>query len=171
MFRHTGVDENGVPQFATPPGIGDERTTPPTESTWELAGLDRYWPVGACEDINADGRMDLFLGEWFQELPSRMFQNESAAGNHLFVDITPQPEAIGALVELFCPGRLGDEDGRIASRSVVANTGYASGVTTELHFGLGQAPAADIRVTLPHGNGVVERRGVHANQRLTISAN
>lgn len=169
VFRHTGVDENGVPQFATPIGLGDERTAPPTESTWEVIGLDRYWAVGASADYDHDGRLDPFLVEWFQELPSRMFHNESDAGNHLFVDVVPQAEAIGARVELFCPGRLGDEDSRITTQSVTANTGYASGTSTELHFGLGQAPAVDVRVTLPHGNGVVEQRGVHANQHLAIN--
>lgn len=170
VFRHTGVDEDGVPQFATPSGLGDERTEPPTESTWEAAGLIRYWPVGPSFDFDRDGRMDVFLGEWFQELPSRMFHNESDAGNHLFVDVVPQPVALGARVELFCPGRLGDEDSRIATESVTANTGFCTGVSTELHFGLGQASAVDVRVTLPHGNGTVERRGVRANQYLTIDA-
>lgn len=171
VFQHTGVDEDGVPKFATPPGLGDERTEPPTESTWEEAGLIRYWPVGPSFDFDRDGQMDVFLGEWFQELPSRMFQNKSDAGNHLFVDVVPQPSAIGARVELFCPGRLGDEDSRIATESVTANTGFCTGVSTELHFGLGQASAVDVRVTLPHGNGTVVRRGVRANQYLTIDAN
>lgn len=170
IFQHTGIDENGVPQFATPPGLGDERTEPPTESTWEAAGLIRYWPVGPSFDFDRDGKMDVFLGEWFQELPSRMFHNESEAGNHIFVDVVPQPAAIGARVELFCSGRLGDDDSRIATESVTANTGFCTGVSTELHFGLGQASAVDIRVTLPHGNGTVEQRGVRANQYLTIDA-
>ncbi|WP_246308138.1 CRTAC1 family protein [Halorarum salinum] len=171
VFQHTGVDENGVPQFATPSGLGEERTEPPTQSQWEtVVGIDRYWAVGASEDYDRDGRLDPFLVEWFQELPSRMFHNESDAGNHLFVDVAPQAEAIGARVELFCPGRLGEEGGRIATQSVTANTGYASGVSTELHFGLGQAPAVDVQVTLPHDNGTVQRRGVRANQHLTINA-
>ena len=41
-----------------------------------------------------------------------MFHNESNAGNHLFVNIVPQPEASGAKVELFCPGRLGEDERR-----------------------------------------------------------
>lgn len=171
VFRHTGVDENGVPQFAIPPGLGDERTEPPTQSQWEtVVGIDRYWGTGATADFDRDGKMEPFLAEWYPDLPSRMFDNESEAGNHLFVDVQPQYRAIGSIVELYCPGRLGDDDSLIGCRSVTPYTGYAAGVPTEVHFGLGQAPAVDVRVTLPHGNGTIERRGVRANQYLTIDA-
>lgn len=171
VFRHTGVDENGVPRFATPSGLGDERTEPPTQSQWEtIVGIDRYWGTGATADFDRDGKMEPFLAEWYPDLPSRMFDNKSEAGNHLFVDIEPQPRGIGSIVEVYCPGRLGDNDSLIGCRSVTPYRGYAAGVPTELHFGLGQAPAVDVRITLPHGNGTIDRRGVRANQHLTIDA-
>lgn len=171
VFRHTGVDENGVPQFTNPPGLGDERTEPPTESQWEtVVGIDRYWGTGTTADFDRDGKMEPFLAEWYPDLPSRMFDNESEAGNHLFVDVQPQHRAIGSIVKLYCPGRLGDDDSLIGCRSVTPYAGYAAGVPTEVHFGLGQASAVDVRITLPHGNGTVERRGVRANQHVTIDA-
>lgn len=171
VFRHTGVNENGVPQFATPPGLGDDRTEPPTESQWEtVVGIDRYWANGAAADFNRDGNMEAFLAEWFPDLPSRMFDNNGETGNHLFVDIEPQPKGIGSIVKVYCPGRLGDTDSLIGCRSVTPYRGYAAGIPTELHFGLGQAPTVDVQVTLPFNNGIIEKRGVRANRRLTIDA-
>lgn len=168
VFRHEGLS-NGVPQFSNPDELGDERTEPPTLSNWELAGIPRYWPMGVSADFDRDGRNESFVCEWFPELPSRFFTNETEAGHWLEVEVTPQRDAIGAQVEVFCPGRLGDEERRIGSRPIVANTSYGAGAHSVAHFGLGQSPAVDVRITLPHGTGVVERRGVRADQHLTVN--
>ena len=52
--------------------------------------------------------------------------------------------------------------------AVDAQTGYASGQEALAHIGLGKMNACDVEVVLPHGKGRIERKGVKANQRLTI---
>lgn len=166
-FRNLGADGDSV-EFETPPGLGDERTTPPTWSTWEEIGLDRYWANGAAADFDRDGRIDVFVSEWFPELPSRLFGNETKTGNGLFVEVAPHNEAIGAQVDVYCPGRLGDPEALVGSRPLTLEVGYGAGLPAELFFGLGEAEVVDVRVTLPNDGGVIEQRGVRADQRVML---
>lgn len=172
IFRHLGVDGD-VPRFADPGGlVGDERETPPENSSWEdFMQMPRYWPTGASADYDRDGRMDTFVVEWFPELPSRLFRNETKAGNWLFVDVLPQSEGIGAEVEIFCNGRLGDPQALLGAREVTVSVSYAAGIPSEIYFGLRNAKKVDVRVTLPHGGGTVELRDVDANQHVVVPAN
>jgi hypothetical protein len=169
VFRHTGLDEDGIPVFAVPSGLGDERTTPPTESGWERIGLDRYWANGAAADYDRDGKVDSFLSEWFQDLPSRLFQNNTRSGNGLFVELAPRQDAVGARIEVYCKGELGDPEGLIGTRALTLEVGYGAGLPHEVHFGLGHANKVDVRVVLPNSGDVIERTGVRAGTRLTIS--
>lgn len=175
-FRHTGIDETGVPQFSIPSGLGDERTSmpPPLENPWDdLVGIPRYWATGASADYDRDGRIDSFMVEWFPELPSAMFRNETTdTGNGLFVDVVPHADAIGAKVEVYCARGLGDADQLIGAREISIEVGYAAGLPTELHFGVGWATKVDLRVTLPNGGEVIERENVNvrADPHVVISA-
>jgi hypothetical protein len=52
---------------------------------------------------------------------------------------------------------------------MAAGYGYASGQPGYVHFGLGQEARVDVEVILPHGKGTLVRKGVNANQRLTVA--
>lgn len=170
VFRHTGLNEDGVPELAVPSGLGEERTTPPTHSGWEDIPLPRYWANGAAADYDRDGKVDSFLSEWFQDLPSRLFHNQTRSGNGLFVEIAPRHEAVGARIEVYCKGELGNPEGLIGTRAMTLEVGYGAGLPHEVHFGLGRAKKVDVRVTLPNGGGIVELEKVRADQHLVVSA-
>jgi hypothetical protein len=70
---------------------------------------------------------------------------------------------IGALVEVFRAGTLGDKSAYLGMQRVSAeNQNHVPLVT---HFGLGAEEAADVRVTLPTGE-VLEAGNVKAKSRL-----
>lgn len=167
-FRNLGVSD-GELSFAVPSGLGDERSTPPTWSQWEGLGLDRYWANGAAADYDRDGDIDVFLSEWFQELPSRLFANTTDSGHGLFVSLDSESQAVGAQVEVFCAGGLGRDTALIGSRPMTLEVGYGAGLPAEVFFGVGRAPVVDVRVTLPNDGGVIERRGVRTDRSLVLS--
>ena len=51
---------------------------------------------------------------------------------------------------------------------VYGTTHLYSGQEAVAHFGLGKEAAVDVEVVLPHGKGTVTRKGVAANQAVTI---
>lgn len=167
-FRNLGVP-GGELVFEVPSGLGDERTTPPTWSQWEELGLDRYWANGAAADYDRDGDIDIFVSEWFQELPSRLFANETNTGQRgIFVSVDSHQAAVGATVEVYCPGGLGRASALVGSRPLTLEVGYGAGLPAEVFFGVGGAPTVDLRVTLPNNTGVIERRGVRTGQHVVL---
>ncbi|MGW1682009.1 FG-GAP repeat domain-containing protein [Saccharopolyspora sp. NPDC002376] len=149
IFRHEGLVD-GVPQFATPHGLLDERTPTPETSQWENAGLLRYWPTGVNADFNQDGLIDMFAAEWFPELPSRYWQNTtSEAGRFIDVEVTPDHNALGATVNVY---RLRDPKrgaAPIFSRQVLSTESYGGGALRVQHVGLGLAALVEVEVIGP----------------------
>ncbi|RYH00781.1 CRTAC1 family protein [Salipiger sp. IMCC34102] len=100
----------------------------------------------ALADFDGDGLLDLVVSA--RRAPLRLWQNRTAdAGNWL--SVVPQQDgrnrdAIGAWIEV----RLGD---RTLSREVTVGGGHAGGQRGPLHFGLGEAETAEVRVTWPDG--------------------
>jgi hypothetical protein len=56
----------------------------------------------------------------------------------------------------------------IGCQDLAAGYGYASSQTAIAHFGLGREESCDLEVTLPHGKGKTLRKGVKADQRVTL---
>ncbi len=119
------------------------------------AGLLEFDPGrgAALADFNLDGLPDLV--EVKLDRPLRVWRNVGAGdgttprrlGTWLDVDLTepgPNRDAIGAWVEV----RVGDV---VQRREVTVGGGHASGTLGWLHFGLGGAQGADVRVTWPDG--------------------
>jgi hypothetical protein len=71
------------------------------------------------------------------------------------------------MVRLYAAGKLGQADALVGMREIATGYGYASGQEA-LCFGLGSLDACDVEVTLPHGKGRLEQRGVKANQRIVV---
>ena len=76
---------------------------------------------------------------------------------------------IGSVVRVYPPGKLGQSNALLCAREIAVGYGYASGQEALAHIGLGDLDSCDIEVVLPHGKGRIERKGVKANQRLTIA--
>ena len=100
----------------------------------------------ALIDLNLDGLLDLAVIN--RRAPMELYQNVTqGAGNWIQLRLrqpAPNVDAVGAFVEV----RIGD---RVAVQEVTVGGGHASGVAGLLHFGLGDATEADLRVIWPGG--------------------
>lgn len=151
VFRHVGL-EGDVPRFTSPEGLGSLQ----------------YWVTGPVADVDRDGRLDVFLVEWEPALPSMLLHNETASGNWLSVSVGPGfSGGIGAHVTLFRAGGLGERGSMLGTREITASVGYAAGVPSQAHFGLGPESVVDVRVELPDGE-VIELTSVRANRHLRL---
>lgn len=101
---------------------------------------------GALVDLNLDGLLDLVVVN--RRAPLELYQNTTRAdGNWLLLNLS-QPgtnrRAIGAWVEL-------QAGGQTWHREITIGGGHASGEATFLHFGLGPARTARLRIIWPDG--------------------
>lgn len=152
VFRNQGVDD-GVPRFATPPGLGSAQ----------------YWVTAPSADVDRDGRLDILAVEWEPSLPTILFGNRSASGNWLEVSY---PAAAGGgpgtRIWAYVAGAAGDPAGLVGYGEIVAAQGYAAGAVDAVHFGLGDTSAVDLVVTPPIGGEKITISGVQANQRIEL---
>jgi len=107
----------------------------------------------ALADFNLDGMLDLVQVNY--GAPVRLWRNAGtgdashprAMGNWLALSVAqsgPNASAIGAWVEV----RVGDQ---IMRRELTVGGGHAGGQLGWIHFGLGNAAGADVRVAWPGG--------------------
>jgi enediyne biosynthesis protein E4 len=131
-----------------------------------------YAAPGPTADYDNDGRLDMFLANWWIESPSLLLRNETQGGNWLQVHVIgTEPVnrmAVGARIQVYSAGNSGRPEGLLVSREIGVGFGYASGQPSIAHFGLGAVDKVDIHVVLPHGNGQLTRKAVAANQRITL---
>jgi hypothetical protein len=160
VFRNRGGGD--VPTFETPP------FSVPADRESNLG----YWPAAPTVDFDRDGRLDLFGVEWVPSRDSLLYRNVSRAGNYLDVMVRPadgtNAMGIGARIEVYEAGRLGDPAALVGRSEIATGYGYSSGQEAVAHFGLADREQVDLRIVLPHGGPVVERAGVAANQRLVL---
>jgi len=131
IYRNTGMDHDAIPHFSP---IGD------------LKAKMIYFPAGPSADVNADGKLDLFLASWFPSESSHLLLNVSKSGNWLEVKAP-----IGSSVKLMSGGKL------IGIQQVYPGYGFSSGQLPICHFGLGKITSVDIEVTLPNGMAKVAK--------------
>lgn len=148
-FRNLGVT-GGEVSFSPPSGLGSER----------------YWVTGGAEDLDRDGTLDVLLGEFEPSEPSRLWRGR-AGGHWLEVAVTGRGRGVGAVVEVFDAGHLGDVDARLGREQLVAVQGYGAGTSGIAHLGLGSVDRVDLRVTLP-GGGREELTDVAVDRRLSL---
>ncbi|SLN50016.1 ASPIC and UnbV [Pseudoruegeria aquimaris] len=100
----------------------------------------------ALVDFNLDGLLDLLVVN--RRAPAEAWQNITAdTGNWALVELhqpAPNTRAVGAFVEL----RAGE---RTQLREITVGGGHAGGDAAGLHFGLGMADEAELRVIWPDG--------------------
>ena len=118
----------------------------------------------AYADYDRDGDLDLVTGNWNSGY--RLYQNQGSASNWLSLDLRGGAEvnrdAVGSSVHLTTA------DGMTQWQTVTIGSGLGGNNQLALHFGLGAAVSADLRVVW--SNGVECRFGaVPANQRLRLA--
>lgn len=139
-----------------------------------------YHPVGPSADIDLDGRLDLFLGEFrsvFQGtsndlgvVDSVLLRNTLQTGNWIDVSVDTPTAGIGARVSVYENGRAGRVAHLLGSREIQVGNGFSSSSRPIAHFGLGDVDRVDIVVSLPGDGGVITRSGVGANGHLRVAA-
>ena len=154
IFRNFGV-QNGLPRFVPPRPIKAPMV---------------YFPAGPSGDFNNDGRLDLFLVNWFSNNHSRLMQNESPGGHWLDVQVvgrTINRMGIGSKVRIYRAGNIGDDGALLGVQEVSIGYGYASGQAAVCHFGLGEYATIDIDVVLPNGN-IKRQLGVKTDRSVVV---
>jgi len=182
IFRHEGLGE-GTPRFSCAAWKvndfpnAEERELRKTGSFFKAmveGNRITYSAAAPCTDYDRDGRVDLFVANWWPERPSLLLHNESTAGHWLAVRVEGATgvnrQAIGARIQVFRPGHLGQPDALLGCRDISVGYGYGSGQEAIAHFGLGDEKTCDLLVVLPHGKGKIERRNVAADRYVTLQA-
>ena len=159
VYRNKGELIDGVPQFEKPIGSG-------------VVGGIGYWAAGALVDYDRDGRLDFFGADWDPGFASPLLRNVSKGKNYIAVkaelENSPNRNAIGAKVEVFKAGMLGQEEGRLGIRQISPTNGYSSCVEAIAYFGLPKDKQVDIRLTMPCGGKVYNAKSVKRNQMFVI---
>ena len=152
IYRNVG-NVNGVPQFKAPTNI-------PKKS--KLV----YFPAGPTGDFDADGRLDIFLINWFQGNHSRLMWNQSPKRHWLNVRVvgkTINRMGIGSQIRIFSS----DKKKLLGFQEISIGYGYASGQAAVCHFGLGTVKNVDVEVRLPNGK-TIRRQNVPIDRILTV---
>lgn len=180
IFRNLGIKE-GLPKFhAAALEVNDYPTAEDAQPRSSKLFFERtlqekkiiYAATGPSADYDNDGRLDMFLPMWWPEARSLLLKNETPGGNWLDVTVQGSKQlsstGIGARINVYPAGKLGDAASLIGTREIATGFGYASGQAAIAHFGLGKLEEVDLQIVLPHGGGTLERKGVKGNQRVVV---
>jgi len=154
VLRNEG-NKDGVPRFDVPP----------------LESCAGYYAPGPVGDYDRDGRLDVFLPTWYEELPCYLFRNVTEGGHWLTVRVKGEGPGlnamgIGAVVRVYAAGKAGEAEHMIGRHDVSIGNGYSSGEEALAHFGLGEAAACDLVVRW--GERRVVKTNVAADRLVTV---
>ncbi len=159
IYRNLGI-KDGLPRFAPP-----QPFSPPSKGEGS-AGM-AYFPAGPSLDFDGDGRIDLFLVNWFQGNHCRLMRNESEPKSWLDVRVVGKKMnrmGIGAKVSVYHP----KTKTLLGFQEITTGYGYASGQEAICHFGLNNIELVNVEVQFPGGSSLVSPN-VMSKQRLTIT--
>jgi len=138
IYRHTGV-KDGIPRF---------------EPIRPIKAPMVYYPAGPTADYDGDGRLDIFLINWFAGRRCTLLRNESPKRHWIDVRIANKTMGIGAKI------RIGEQ-----VQELNIGYGYASGQTATCHFGLGDAAEVEVEIVV---DGKTIKQKTKADQVLTV---
>jgi enediyne biosynthesis protein E4 len=181
IYKNLG-SEGGVPRFREDAwGVNDfptsedraiKRSGPLFDKILEEKKI-MYMAPGPSADFNRDGKLDLFLANWWIESRSLLLRNEMLGGRWLDVRVEGKNGVnrmgIGTRVNVYPAGEAGRAKALLGSREIAAGYGYCSGQEAVAHFGLGEHASVDVEVILPHGQGRIVKLSVPADQRITVT--
>jgi hypothetical protein len=180
IYRNLGV-KDGIPRFSNDAWAvndfpnKDDLALKNAGALFDKVLKDKriiYMAAAPSGDFDRDGRLDLFLANWWIEGRSLLLRNETPGGNWLDVKVEGKEGVnrmgVGCKVKVYPAGKLGEDASLLGFREISAGYGYCSGQEAIAHFGLGEVQAVDLEVILPHGKGKLAQKDVKANQRLTV---
>jgi hypothetical protein len=180
IYKNLGV-RDGIPRFCEDAwAVNDfptaaDRAIPRAGPLFDKILREKkiiYMAAGPSGDYDRDGRLDLLLPNWWLEGRTLLLRNETPGGRWLDVRVVGPAGVnrmgLGARVNVYPAGKLGDAPALLGSREIGIGYGYCSGQEAVAHFGLGREETVDLEVLLPHGKGRVVQTGVAANQRVTV---
>ena len=154
VFRNTGV-RDGLPRFVPPKTIQDPMV---------------YFSTGPSADYDRDGRIDLFLVNWFRGNHCRLMRNVSPRRHWLDVQVIGRSfnrMGIGSQIRVYRAGQLGQADGLLGFQELGTGYGYAAGQPAVCHFGLGEVSEVDVAIKLPNGK-IVTSKSSTVDRRLVV---
>jgi signal transduction histidine kinase len=122
----------------------------------------------AFADFDLDGDIDLFIAN--KNAPCQFFRNIIDNDHYIRLNlkgISSNRDAIGARVELYQSGFLGNKDKLIGSREITAGSGYYSQNEQLVHFGIDTIKTVDARIYFPSGR-ILEEKNLSAGNLYTI---
>jgi len=135
-----------------------------------------YMAPGPSADFDNDGRLDLFLPNWWIEGRSLLLRNETPMTKERnWLQVTVEGGkgvnrmGVGARISIYRTGQLGDPAALLGRTDISVGYGYASGQAAIAHFGLGKEERVDVEVILPHGKGRLIRETVEPNRRVRFA--
>lgn len=164
-------DAWGVNDFPTANDVALKRSGPFFEKVLKDKKII-YMAAGPSADFDRDGKLDLFLANWWVESKSLLLRNETPGGHWLDVRVEGKDGVnrmgVGAKVQVFPAGKLGQADALLGEREIAIGYGYCSGQEAVAHFGLGKIDSVDVAVVLPHGKGTITHKAVPADKPLVV---
>lgn len=151
VYRNLGV-KNGMPRFVP---------------NRKIEGPMVYYPAGPSSDYDNDGRLDIFLINWFQGNHCRLLHNESAKKNWLQVQVVGKKMnrmGIGVQVKVLAAGTKK----LLGFQEITTGYGYASGQPALAHFGLGDQAKVDVELVFPDGWKMI-KSDVTVNRRIVVN--
>jgi hypothetical protein len=139
IYYNQGILRNGLPKFAT---------------VRNIAAPMVYFPSGPTTDFNLDGKMDIFLVNWFTNERSYLLANRTTRGNWIQVHAP-----VGTSIRVQSKGKL------IGYQQVTTGYGFASGQMPVCHFGLGDLKSVDLGIKIP-GKPEKFMKSVNVNRRV-----
>jgi enediyne biosynthesis protein E4 len=151
IFHHRGLSD-GIPHFSADHSPEGEMV---------------YYPAGPTADFDGDGKMDIFLCNWFEGNRSRLLRNTAPPRQWLQIQIQGTKmnhDGIGASISIYAPG---DRATMLGHQQISTGFGYASGQPAIAHFGLADQVIVDVEIRLPDGT-TISRPATPAGQRLLV---
>jgi signal transduction histidine kinase len=122
----------------------------------------------AFADFDFDGALDLFIAN--KNTPCQFYRNVLENDNYIKIflkGIRSNRDAIGARVEIYKTGFLGENEQLLGSREITAGSGYYSLNEPLVHFGTDTLGSVDAIVYFPSGK-ILEEKNLKTGATYTL---